>query len=60
LALALFDSFKAKGIHVATVTVSSSVSPGSQDALAVAQQFWTLHSQPAGTWETEVVYPPHA
>ncbi len=39
LALGLFESFKEKGIHVATVTVAAFVSPGSNDAEAVAEHF---------------------
>src|SRR4051812_27135783 len=34
LALGLFESFKEKGIHVATVTVAGSVAPGSENAKA--------------------------
>jgi NADP-dependent 3-hydroxy acid dehydrogenase YdfG len=56
LALGLFDAFKAKGIHVATVTVAGAVSPGSEQAKEVAEKFWLLHSQPAGSWDFESVY----
>lgn len=45
LALGLFDDFKAKGIHVATVTVTAWVSPGSDHATAVAEHFWKLHNE---------------
>jgi NAD(P)-dependent dehydrogenase (short-subunit alcohol dehydrogenase family) len=58
LALGLFESFKEKGLHVATVTVAGSVAPGSEDAEAVGEQFWTFHSQPAGAWEVEAVFTP--
>ena len=54
----LFESFKEKGVHVATVTVASFVSPASRDAEAVAEHFWQLHSQSAGSWEVEAVYSP--
>jgi short-subunit dehydrogenase len=57
LAHGLFESFKAKGIHVATVTVSTLVSPGSEDAAAVAERFWRLHTQPKTSWTVEVNYP---
>jgi NAD(P)-dependent dehydrogenase (short-subunit alcohol dehydrogenase family) len=57
LALGLFDSLKAKAIHVATVTVGTSVNPGSEEAKAVAEKFWTLHNQSAGAWEVEAAYP---
>ena len=56
LAHALFEPFKEKGVHVATVTVAAYVNPGSKDAQAVAEQFWQLHSQPNGTWTAEVTY----
>jgi hypothetical protein len=39
------------------VTVTSSVDPGSCEAKAVAEQFWTMYSQPTERWETEAVYP---
>jgi NAD(P)-dependent dehydrogenase (short-subunit alcohol dehydrogenase family) len=58
LALGLFESFKEKGIHVATVTVAGFVNPGSEDAKAVGEQFWSFHSQPADAWEVEAVYTP--
>ena len=57
LAQGLFESFKEKGIHVATVTVAAFVSPGSNDAEAVAGHFWQLHSQPKGAWTVEALYP---
>jgi NAD(P)-dependent dehydrogenase (short-subunit alcohol dehydrogenase family) len=60
LAFGLFDSFKAKGIHVATVTVATSVNPRSEEAKAVAEQLWIFHSQPVGSWEVEAVYSPSA
>jgi NAD(P)-dependent dehydrogenase (short-subunit alcohol dehydrogenase family) len=57
LALGLFDDFQAKGIHVGTVTVSTLVSPGSDQAAAVAEHFWKLHNEKAGSWTNEVQYP---
>jgi len=30
----------------------------SRDANAVAEQFWQLHSQLAGSWQVETVYTP--
>jgi short-subunit dehydrogenase len=56
LARGLFESFKEKGIHVATVTVVAIVSPGSKDAAAVAEHFWQLHNQPKGSWTAELKY----
>jgi NAD(P)-dependent dehydrogenase (short-subunit alcohol dehydrogenase family) len=57
LAQGLFEQFKAKGVHVATVTVSANVTPGSEHAAAVAEQFWQLHSQSPTTWIWEARYP---
>jgi NAD(P)-dependent dehydrogenase (short-subunit alcohol dehydrogenase family) len=56
LALGLFESFREKGIHIATVTVAALVSPGSKDAEAVGEQFWQLHNQPKGSWTAEAKY----
>jgi NAD(P)-dependent dehydrogenase (short-subunit alcohol dehydrogenase family) len=56
LAHGLFESLKEKGIHVATVTVSALVSPGSKDAEAVAEHFWQLHNQRRGSWTPEMRY----
>lgn len=56
LAQGLFESFKEKGIHVATVTVATLVSAGSKEAEAVGEQFWQLHSQPKEAWSAEVQY----
>jgi short-subunit dehydrogenase len=52
---ALFEPMKNKGIHIATVTVSALVSPGSDKAKEVAEAFWRLHSQPKNQWDWEVV-----
>lgn len=56
LAQGLFDSFKAKGVHVATVTVAAFVDPGSKASEAVAEQFWQLHRQPKSAWTVESTY----
>ena len=52
---ALFDPMKEKGIHLATVTVSTLVSPGSDKAVEVAEAFWGLHAQARTNWAWEVV-----
>jgi NAD(P)-dependent dehydrogenase (short-subunit alcohol dehydrogenase family) len=57
LTLGTFESFKRKGIHVATVTVWAAVAPDSEAAEAVAELFWHLHSQPIDEWTAEVMYP---
>jgi NAD(P)-dependent dehydrogenase (short-subunit alcohol dehydrogenase family) len=56
LAQGLFKPFSASGIHVATVTVQALVSPRSREAEGVAEMFWQLHSEPAGSWSAEVSY----
>lgn len=58
LALGLFDNFREKGVHVATVTVAAFIDPGSKEAAAVADHFWQLHAQPKEDWSAEVVYAP--
>jgi NADP-dependent 3-hydroxy acid dehydrogenase YdfG len=58
LAQGLFESFKEKNVHIATVTVAGFVTAGSKDAAAVAEQFWQLHSQPKNSWTVESTYTP--
>ncbi len=58
LAQGLFESFKEKGVHVATVTVAGFVDAGSKEADAVAEHFWQLHDQPKPAWTVEHVYTP--
>jgi short-subunit dehydrogenase len=58
LALGLFEPFREKGIHVATVTVATSVSPESKEAGSVAEHFWHLYSQPKDAWTAEAHYGP--
>jgi NAD(P)-dependent dehydrogenase (short-subunit alcohol dehydrogenase family) len=57
LAQGIFEAFRQKGVHVATVTVAGLVM-NSKDANAVAEQFWRLHSQPIGSWQVEIAYMP--
>ncbi|MHC2333289.1 SDR family NAD(P)-dependent oxidoreductase [Bradyrhizobium sp. USDA 4454] len=58
LAYGLFEAFREKGIHVATVTVCTLVSPESKEASAVAEHFWRLYSQPKDSWTVETSYAP--
>lgn len=58
LAQGLFDSFKDRGVHVATVTVAGFVNPGSKNAETVADMFWALHAQPRDSWAVEQVFTP--
>jgi NAD(P)-dependent dehydrogenase (short-subunit alcohol dehydrogenase family) len=57
LTLGTFESLKRQGIHIATVTVSAAVAPDSEEAEAVAEHFWQLHSQPIDKWTAELNYP---
>src|SRR6201998_727426 len=57
MTLGMFESLKQKGIHIATVTVHTAVTPDSKEAEAVGEHFWQLHSQPVGKWTAEVKYP---
>lgn len=57
LAYGLFDSFKDRGVHVATVNVATVVAPNSPEALGVAEAFWSLHAAPPASWSAEVTYP---
>ena len=53
----LAGQFGPDGIHVATVTVSGAVSPGSfHDPDDIAEHFWRLHTQAPTEWEREVVH----
>jgi short-subunit dehydrogenase len=56
LAHGLFEPFREKGIHVATVTVCTLVAPESKEASSVAEHFWQLYSQPKGSWTVEANY----
>ena len=58
LAHGLFEPFREKGIHVATVTVCAFVSPDSKEASSVAEHFWDLYSQPKNCWTVEANYAP--
>jgi short-subunit dehydrogenase len=55
MAEALFPELAKSGIHIATVTVAKVVSAGSHDAIAAAEAFWNLHSQPMDAWSWEFV-----
>ncbi len=53
----LDTQFGPSGVHVATVTVSGTVAPGTAfDPDDIAEHYWRLHTQPTGLWEREVVY----
>lgn len=54
---ALFEGFKAKNLHIATVTVATLVSAHSDESKGIAEAFWNLHAQPKDSWTSEVLYP---
>lgn len=57
LTYSLGEELESEGIHVATVTISGTVQPGTHfDPDTIAQSYWQLHSQPTGHWEREIVY----
>ncbi len=56
LVFGLFESAKAQGVHIETVTIGANIAPDSKEADAVAEHFWRLHSQPVGAWEAEATY----
>ncbi|RZT87983.1 NADP-dependent 3-hydroxy acid dehydrogenase YdfG [Pseudonocardia sediminis] len=53
--VSLLDRQFAPDVHVATVTVCGPVAPGTAyDPDDIAEHYWALHTQPAGSWEHEV------
>lgn len=57
LVLAMAKEWEADGIHVATVTITGFVAPGSAfDPDRIASRYWELHSQGRGEWSAEVVF----
>jgi short-subunit dehydrogenase len=56
LAFSLFAELKDAGIHAATVTIGGLVKPGTAfDPAQIAEAYWTLHAQPKGSFERELV-----
>ena len=53
---ALADEVGPLGIHAATVTIKGVVGNGPAfQPEALAEHFWTLHTQPEGSWTTELL-----
>ena len=53
----LARAYEPAGVHVATVTVAGAVAPRSAfDPDDIAEEYWRLHAQRAGSWEREVLY----
>lgn len=49
--------YAAAGVHVATVTVTGPVAPGTPwDPDDIAEHYWRLHTQPRDRWEREIVH----
>jgi len=57
LTYGIFETFKARGVHVATVTVSTLVSAGSEEARGIAEAFWELYAEPRENWRAETIFP---
>ena len=52
----LHQAYGASGVHVASVTVTGAVAPGSAfDPDDIAERYWRLHEQPPEAWEHEVL-----
>jgi NAD(P)-dependent dehydrogenase (short-subunit alcohol dehydrogenase family) len=60
LALTMADELRTDGIHVATVTITGVLAPGTfYDPELIAQTYWDLHVEgidPPEEWHTEVIY----
>jgi len=55
-AQALFPSLSARDVHIAVLTIATSIAAGSKDADAVGEAFWRLHAQPREQWSWEATY----
>ncbi len=57
LAFSLFADLKDTGVHAGTVTICGMVKPGTPfDPDRIAEAYWTLHAQPAGSFERELQF----
>jgi len=57
MALALFEPLKARGVHLGIINVNAYVTPGSPDAIGVADAFWAMHTADVADWRAEAPYP---
>ena len=57
-ALAAARESKGSGVHVGTVTIDGLLGRPGFEPDAVAETFWRFHSQPADSWDAEVVHRP--
>lgn len=53
---ALFEAFRKKNVHIASVTVCAAIAPNSREAEDVAELYWNLCSQPVSEWTWELEY----
>jgi NAD(P)-dependent dehydrogenase (short-subunit alcohol dehydrogenase family) len=57
LAFTLAQECTPLGIHAATVTICGMIKPGTPfDPDLIADGYWKLYQQPAGEWETELMW----
>lgn len=57
LAFSLAQELESDGIHVATVTITGPIAADTAfDPAMVADCFWELHTEPAGSWSPELVF----
>lgn len=55
LAFSLAEECAPAGVHVATITISGTVKPGTHfDPALIADEFWRLYEQEVADWEVEV------
>ena len=54
LVLAAARDLADTGVHVGTVTIMGVVGAPGLDPADIAERFWDLHTQPRGSWDTEV------
>lgn len=52
----LFESFKAKGVHIGFVNVAAIVEPDTEAAAAVGEAFWQMHAAQPSDWTPETLY----
>lgn len=53
---ALFEPLKAQGVHIGTVTIMATVTPGSEHARQIAEKYWQIHNSPSEAWDYEQAY----
>ena len=58
LVLGLFEDLKARGIHIATITLCAHVDPETEGVAAVANEFFALSSQQKNAWTAESTLAP--